>query len=356
MMVLVVGLYRRIIKMRKLNLKSKLIILLIIISIASSVYVIFSSKNKVDTSKQQFITPPKIENYFGNNLKITHSLKKENFDNFPKNISYLKQSSLNSFTQVEMDKISKNFGFTISPLEFNDIKNGKIYIWNGDKYSLIIYSKIRKIEVTPAVNPKSMIDNAINKQLSDEDYKNIAINLLSEKLNINKDSLKFSNFAYLKTEDGLENFRKTTKEDAEITQVNLYSSSGTLPIFTTNPQNSQIYVQFTKDGEILNLEASLYSEYKLGEIEYKIKDYKEVIETINDSVLVSLNDSNVNLPDLKSEDIKNITIGKVSLVYLQESLTSEIIQPVFLLEGMASVKGFDKEITASLYLSAYSKK
>lgn len=356
MIVLVVDIYHKIIDMKKLNLKSKIIMLLVVISIASIFYIILSSKKSVEIPKQQFISPPKIENYFGNSLKITQSLNKEDFNNFPKTLPYLKQTPLSSFTQVEMDKISNNFGFTISPLEFNDIKNGKIYIWNSDKYSLIIYSKIRKIEVTPAFNPRSLITTAPNKQLSDNDYKNLAINLLSEKLNISKDSLKFSNFVYLKIEEGLERFRETTKEDSEITQINLYSSKGTLPIFTTNPQDSQIYIQFTRGGEILNLEASFYSEYKPGEIEYKIKDFKETLETINDSILVSLNDSNVNLPDLKPEDIKSINIDKISLVYLQESLTSEILQPVFLLKGTAFIKRFDKEITASLYLPAYSKK
>lgn len=330
--------------------------MLVVLSTLSILYILTSSKKVPKKTEQQFISPPEIENYFDSNFKINESFTKNDFKEFFPTLPYLKQSTLGLFAQIDIEKIANNFGFTISPIEINDVTNGKFYVWNGDKFSLLVYPKIRKIEYTPSTNPILIINNSLNKQLSDEDYKNLAINTLSEKLNINKSNLKFSNFVYLKTEEGLENYRITTKEESEITQVNLYSSPGLLPIFTLNPQESQIYVQFTKDGEILNLEASLFSEYNLGEIEYKIKDYQEVIDTLSESVLVSLNDSNVNLPDLKSEDIKSININKISLVYLQESLKVEILQPVFLLEGTASVKGFDNEITASLYLPAYSNK
>lgn len=351
-----VGIYLKIMnKIKKINIKRVVIILLVIISILSIIYIISSSNNKKITINKQFISPPKIENYFGNNLNITQDLNKSDFNNFPKTLSYLKQVGLSPFTPDEMNKIATSFDFTISPLEFNDIKEGKIYIWNSDRYSLIIYSKSRKIELTPAFNPTNLINTAPNKQLSDEDYKNLTMDILVEKLGINKGLLKFSNIIYLKNEEGLEFYRKTTKEESQITQVNMYSTEGSLPIFTTNPQESQIIVQFTKDGEILNIKASLYSGYKQSEIEYNIKDYSEVVKTINDSVLVSLNDSNVNLPDLKPEEIESINIKNISLVYLQESLTSDMLQPVFLLEGTAKVKEFDNEITASLYLSAYSK-
>lgn len=341
---------------KQLNIKTKLLVVLVILSLVSVVYIVFSSNKNVITNQKQSVSPPKLQNYFGNTLKINQTLISDDFSNFPKNLPYLKQNRLNPFTATEMNSISNNFGFTIKPTEATDVNSGKFYIWNNDKYSLIIYSDIRKIEITPSYNPVPKMATILNKQISDDGYKNLAVNLVSEKLNINKDSLKFSNFIYLKTEKGLEGYRQTTREDSEIIQVNLYSSEGVFPIFTLIPQDSQIFVQFTKDGELLNMKASLFSEYKKGETEYKIKSYNEVLETINESVLVSLNDSNVNLPDLKSEDVGNININKVSLVYLQDNLTSEILQPVFLLEGTASVKGFAQEVTASLYLPAYSKK
>lgn len=349
--------YRKLLDMtKKIFLIRLLIVLLVIVATISVVYIKITINSKSKKTNQQSVNPPKIENYFGNNLKINYDLDKNAFNNFPTTLSYIVQTMLEGFTQEDLNKIASSFGFSNNPLEFNDVKDGKIYIWNNDRYNLVIYSKLRNIEFTPSFNTESMIKTSPNKQLSDNDYKNMAINLLSEKLNIDKKSLKFSNFVYLKIEKGLEGFRVTTKEDSEITQVNLYSSEGPLPIFTVNPRNSQVYIQFTKDGEILSISASFNSKYGLSETEYKIKDYKEVIETFDDSVLVSLNDSNVNLPGLAPEDIKNILVNKISLVYLQENSTNKILQPVFLLEGNATVKGFDNEITASLYLPAFSLK
>lgn len=341
---------------KKLNLKTKLIIFMAIVSIISVIYIVSSQDKTPNKIDKQFINPPELSNYFENELTINHSLNEKDFTNFPKTLPYLKQSPLTPFTKIEMENIASNFGFKISPIEIDDTMDGKFYVWNSDKYSLIIHSQIRKIEITPSFNPTGLIRSSFNKQISDEGYKNLAINLIFEKLNINRDFLKFSGLMYLKTEEGLENYRITTKEGAEITQVNLYTSDGSLPIYSVIPYDSQIYVQFTKDGELLNLKASLFSEYKMSDIEYNIKTFTEVVDTINESVLVSLNDSNINIPDLIPTDIKNINIEKLSLVYLQESFTTEILQPVFLLEGSALISEYNSEVTALFYLPAYSKK
>ncbi len=341
---------------KKIKLKTILIILFVLVSVASLFFIFYSNNKKVETPKQTGFPSLKMDSYYKGNPAIEMSLKDTDFDNFPKFLPYLKQEPLNPFSLSEMSTIAANFGYKTDPFEANDVTKGKFYVWSGDTFSLIIYSKIRNIEHTPSINPKPLIENAINKQLDDNYYKNLAINLVSEKFGVSKDNLKFSNFIYLKTESGLENYRVTTKEDSEITQVNLYFSGGSFPIFTTTGLNSQIYVQFTRDGEVLYINASFFSEYKNGENEYKIKDYNEVKETIKDAILVGLNDSNVNLPDLKSGDIRKIKINSVSLVYLQDSLSSDVLQPVFLLQGTASVTGFVNEISASLYLPAYSNK
>ena len=252
-----------------------------------------------------------------------------------------------------MNTIALNLGFNKAPTETTDVKNGKLYIWNSDEHSLVIYSQIRKIKYSPAFNPIDDINNSVNKQLTDKEYQDMALNFLANNLGLKKDVLKFSNYIYLRPEQGLELYKEVTKDSANITQLNFSYSDSKYPIYTTNAQDAQIYIQFTKDGEVLNMEASLFSEYRPAEIEYKIKDYNEVVNSLNKSILVNINSSNVNLPDIKSKDISDILIKDVYLVYLQDSLDSEILQPTFLLKGSLVMN--NNRLDASFFLPAYSE-
>jgi len=339
--------------MNKLNKGLK--ILLLLITVPSIVIIIFivSKKENPTTPEKQFISPPKIENYFGDELKINQNLERKDFDDFPKSLPYLKQLKNSPFTPQEMSTIALSLGFNKTPIEITDVKNGKLYIWNNDEHSLFIYSQIRKIKYAPATNPVENINNSIDKQMTNEDYQKLALIFFSNKLNLNKDRLKFSNYVYLKPEQGLELYKETDKDKAKITQLNFSYSDSEHPIYTTNAQDAQIYIQFTKDGEVLNMEASLFSEYKPSEIEYKIKDYNEFMSTLNKSVLVNINSSNVNLPDIKSKDFSDILIKEVYLVYLQDSLDSEILQPTFLLKGSLTMNS--NRLDASFFLPAYSE-
>lgn len=339
------------------KIKKILKILAILIALISFVFLIYISTKRSNTneSQKQFIIPPKVEGAIEEKLKINSQIIKSDFSGFPKSLRYLKQTRMMPFTNKESNQVASNLELNVFPSEINDVKNGKFFIWNSSNYSLFIYPQIRKIKYAPATNPVDKINNSIDKQLPDQSYISLATSFLSEKFNLDRNLLKFSNFVYLKPNEGFELYNKSNKENSKIVQLNFYYSEAEYPIFTTNAQDSQIYIQYTKDGEVLNCEVSLFSEYKPAEIEYNIKNFDEFNSTLSEAVLVNLKNSNLNLPDIKPTDISDVQIKGIKLVYLQNNLTDEILQPVFLLDGDLSLKGENSRTEAIFYLPSYSK-
>jgi hypothetical protein len=340
-------------EMFKINKKRFILISLIVLGLVVC-FLFLKKKPKTTPSTPQMITPPEITNYFKEGLPIKVEVKSSEF-NFPEKLPYLKQNTITPLTGEQSVLIATNLGFTKDPLKFTDVKNGEVNIWNSDNYSLMIYPKIRKIKLVPASDPREKIASAINKQFSDQEYLSLASDFFNQKISLDNSNISFSNYVYLKVESGLELYKETAKENAQITQLNFSQSSSKYPIMILNAQDSQIIIQFLRNGEVLNFEASLLTNLTSGEIEYRLKKYDEFTKTANESILVSLNDSNVNLPDLNSKSISEIIVSEVKLVYLLDKPNTDFFQPVFLLKGAATVQGFPDKVSALLYLPAFSK-
>ena len=339
-------------------LKNKKIIFAAVL-VAVVVVTLIQLSKKVDKEKQkepgQFIKPPVITNHFDDNYKIELNTTPKDFS-FPEKLPYLRQDKSRGFTKTEIDKISANLGFSGDLIEFDDVKYGKLYIWNGEKSSLFIYSEINKIKLAPSYDPTDSLKNIKDKQITDNEYVIFGKDFLVQNFDLDSEKIKFSNFVYLRAEKGLELFNKTTQNQAQITQVNFYYSDAQYPAYSENAQDTQIYVQFTKDGEILNAELSLFSEYKPTEIEYNIKNHDDIEKTLDQSTIVNINNSNINLPDLDSDVVKEVKIENIQLIYLPENREVQIVQPGFLLEGTASIKGFINKLPITLFLPAFSNK
>ncbi len=331
-----------------------LVVLASIVSIGFVIYKINLSKQKEQRTIERFNEPPQIPNYLGSGLPINLDLTKKDFV-FPNKLPYLSQYTKTPFTQDEIQKISSALSFNFDPLTVKDVKNGDIFIWNSDRQSLLVTPKIRKIKTVPPTSPRVLIRDAIDKKLKENQYKITADEFLNQKIPFALENLKFSGFTYLKTESGLELFRKTTKEDSQFIQLNYYQSPLDYPLLNLNPQDSQIIIQFLKDGSVLNFEGTFPSSITESQNKYPLKNYEEFVNSIEKSILVSLNDGNINLLDIKKSDLRDININKVSLAYLIDQENNEIIQPVFLLEGISNVLGHANSVSALFYLPAFSQ-
>ena len=329
-----------------------MIVSLIIVALAAIAF-IFLNIQKTPQTTEKFQQNLNIPNYFqGTTLPIKNNINASDF-NFPTTMPYLQQRTVATLNTPAITNIATNLGFTDQPQTFDDIQNGQILIWNGDKYSLTATPRISSIQLSSNSTARILVQNTIDKQLSESDFKSLAEDFLINKINLNKGDIKLSSFTYYKTQNGVEYLAKTDKSSAQIIQLNYSESPSKYPVLTVNPEQSQISIQFLKDGSILTFTANLG--YRLDESanQYPIKNWNQFSDEIKNSVLVSLNDNNVNLPDLKTSDIQSINIDKVSLVYLLDFSNQGIIQPVFLLEGQANVNNFVSPISASLYLPAF---
>lgn len=335
--------------------KRKKVVILVVFVVLLFIYIFSIRKGGTsETATKQFIKPPEVQNYFGNSYKINLETSKKDFI-FPEELPYLKQNKLPPFSNEYINSISKNNSFNSDPIEIKDATFGKFYIWNNDKHSLFLYPAIRKIKISPSYNPTDEVKSAIDQKLTNEEYINLSKDILINKLELDSKKLKYLNTIKLEYSEEAEVFKPTEDVSFDVTQLNFYLSTAEYPIYLLNGQDSQIYLNFTKTGGLLNLEAYLYSDYTPSDIKYRLRNFDEVKNSIKESVILNLDKATTNLPDLDSNDIKDVSINKISLIYLLEGYETDIIQPVFLLEGTSLVTGFSTRIPVTMYLPAFSK-
>lgn len=335
--------------------KKRIFIFLSVLLILSTFLIVFNLKNnKKESNNEVFQRSLDVPNYFRESkLPIENNISEKDFV-FPLSLPYLKKVSTQIIDLSTAKEIATRLSFTPDPLTANDIQNGTIMIWNNDKYSLIITPKINFIQYSSNSSIRESIQITKDEKLSDAKYQSIATNFLTDKIGINPQKINFSGFSYYKTTSGVENLAKTSKDQAEVIQINYTLGSLDYPILGVNPNESQIYIQILKDGTIYYCKGNIGIEYQKSLNNYPILNYNEFSESLSQSIVVSINENSVNLPDLNSGDITNIKINTISLVYLLDNIENENIQPVFLLEGTANVTNVGNSISIQMYLPAFS--
>lgn len=325
-------------------------------SVASLLFIFLAlkkAKNNTEENQNGVRQPLNITNYFKEgSLSIESHINKSDFS-FPPNLPFLKPISPGVISESMANEIAARMGFTLKPIVANDAQSGTIMIWNNDNYSLTIILKTNNIFYSSNKGIRTLIKNTVNKQVTENEYRAIASQFLVNKVGLDNTNLKFINFTYYKVSDNIENLLKTTKENADIVQVNYSQSPSVYPIFTVNPDEPQLYVQMLKDGTPFNFKGNIGYVFQESTERYPILNYEEFLQMVPQSIIVSLNNNNVNLPDLKIGDVSNIKINKVSVVYLLDNQSGANLQPVFLSEGTASVNNIGNSVNILMYLPAF---
>lgn len=333
--------------------KPKIIIfaVLVLLTTISVAYLLVSTKKGTTPTSITVLPSPNVPNYFSGGITPSIDIKESDF-NFPTKLPLLEKQSSVSLDVAQAKAIALHLGFTTEPIEGQDAVNGNVLIWNNKDNFLTIYLKLNKIKFGPQVNPVNLIPNVINKQLSDLALQNIASDFLNNKIQVASNSLRFSNFIYLVPKSGQELFQITTKASAKIIQLNYSLNNAAYPIITQDPNASIAYVQILLDGTIINSEVYLNVNYGPGLTEYSLLNFKQFSQSINNAILVSINDGSVNLPDVSKSELSDIVISKVELGYLLDSPNSNFLSPVFVLRGTVSLTGYANPLPAVLYLPA----
>ncbi len=266
---------------------------------------------------------------------------------FPKQAALLKVSPLPPVTTQESQEVAKNLNFTNNPIISKDVDLGELHIYNSNKDSLVIY-------LDPNIFNYSLNAplDTVDKQLSDDEIIAISKNFLTDNFLIDPSSIDFVNFNYKKATQVSEGIYTTSKTDADFVQVNFSPIVNDLAIITLDPDSTPYYVWMLSDGTIHATNIK-----KLGNISetsevFDLKNFNEVNNSLDSAKLISLDQGNVHLPDINSQYIKSITISEIELAYLFPDANSDLLQPIYILRGRASLINPLKEVDAVLYMPA----
>lgn len=328
-------------------IKRKIFILIILIIVfAGFVYGFFSGRQEQQVSTTPLPAPQIPENFDGN-YQLTFEMKQSDFD-FPNTLPVL-STKPSTISDEESRTLAKNLNLDFEPTLVPDVVDGLKHRYSGDNYVLIVSLEAGKINYVKNITPGEII----NKQLSDNEIIRIAESFLVDNNLTSQENTQPISVEYFGSLSGAGLF-KTEKEDASFYQVNFGSTISDVPTITTNPNKSPVLVRVLPDGSILSASVNKFDQVTESQQVYKLKDYDEVLNTKSSAILISLDEGNIYLPDLPPGIIESITINDVKLAYLVTSSLDLIIQPIFLLEGVADLKGVSENVNVTLYLPAIS--
>jgi len=309
----------------------------------------------INKPKQELPTKPSlvpqanIPKYINQPLEIQNETKTENIK-IPTEAVLLKFKNYDKpLTEQEIESISTTFGVTKQVRIYDDAYGGKTHIWLEDDFSLFIYTKSRRVSYNKNEKPPRII----NKQLSNDVFANTALQFITSHFHQTiSDSLKLGNINYWKSE-GLEHREKVDNlADADLIQVNLSPSVSSFKVVSLDPQSSPSSVWILPDGEVFSLSMVLMGEVEEGLEKYKLKTYEEVVNNIDSASLISADNGNLTVTELKPTQIETLKVINIELAYLFNPENLEHLQPVFILEAQGKI--LNQETNAFLYLPAIS--
>lgn len=332
-----------------MNIKKKIIIFILsLLSIASLIF-LYVKTNKKEITTTIPPAKPSIPKSFQGEIKYKVSIQKNDF-NFPEELPFIEL--INKKIEVgKIKEIAKNIGFAGEPDVTQDVFDGETYIWKNDRSVLFCFPDSGLIRFS------SEKDLGSNKVLStDEEIFSISEDFFYNNLFAEKGSLKIREIKYLKFDTARNKFLDVKREEAEIFEVVFNPVFSDYEINTFWTDQPLISVKLLKNRYVYSAQYTNLTQVQKTQSSYKIKDFNEFKETIGESTLISVKNINLALSDLNKDDIEEIEINGVSLIYLQDSSSSDYLQPVFKLEGTTSITGYGNGIEVVLYLPAISQK
>lgn len=327
--------------------KRKIFILFVFLVGAAILVFLFAYKKQLPTSPAAPLPTPKIPALLKGEYSLGLSIDETAFESLPRSSPLLERKGA-QLGREEIVSIAKKIGFANEPLEANDVLSGKVFIFSGAKNSFVATPKTATLDYTLNERPA-----ALNKQLSDESIKNVARDFLVNNGFVGPEEIAFGELVFLREAPG-EGFYPTSRAAASFYQVNFNPQAAGRTVLRLNPQDPLISVRVLPDGEIFSAHVVRLGVLSESQTQYQLKNYKEFSSKINRSVLVSLDEGNVYLPDLSKGAVKAVSLKEVELSFLLESEESTVLQPVYLLSGTAVVVGFSGPVSAFLYLPAIS--
>ncbi len=339
--------------MPKINRKQIIVVLIVITLIVTFFFWRMRDGENKTIQKEPFSQTVDIPNYFNNQLlQIENDIKESDFE-FPTTLSYLNQQRKESLTFSKASKIALALGIDQEPIRVRDVENGEIFIWNGENYSLSVTPKTGEIDISSTQGIQSRINSSQDSNLATDEYQKLSAGFLTKMIGLNSGEITLNGVGFFDARSSDEHLNKSTETEAQVIQFNYSASKSEYPILTTSPEYSQIYVQMLKNGSVLSSKILYGNYFEYSQNKYPIKNFKEFNENLDLSIIVSIDNGEVNIPDLIEGDLGKITINEVEIAYLLDKPQSEVLLPVFLIKGEVLIKSLNEIVDVSMYLPAF---
>ncbi|KKU10245.1 MAG: hypothetical protein UX13_C0016G0002 [Candidatus Woesebacteria bacterium GW2011_GWB1_45_5] len=327
-------------------MKKRLLIALGALVLIAIVYVLIKARQTEETPS---ITPrrPGIPSYITGKLPIEFLIEKEGFD-FPSQLPTISVSR-RALDKSSVSAIAERLGLGSTLSEFEDANEGTKYYASNDKYSYIATPKTSTVKFGMTV---SEVPVAVEKNITDEEFVNIATEFLTENAFYAKDKIKALPVVYLKPSSVSEGLEKTDRNSAQVFQIGFTFSSSEYEILTAYSDAPRVTVQLLTDGDVYSSEILLIDGIQKGLTEYPLKTHEEVSAGLDEARLIGLSGDYISPSDLTISDITSLKVEKIRLVYFLEQGKEQFLQPIYLLEGPAGIRNSSANF-ATIYLPAY---
>ncbi len=289
---------------------------------------------------------PKINSYYKSGLDVVFS--KASFD-LPKSLPVLTVSKPPPIDVVKAKEIALNLGYGFEPRIVNDTLDGTSYVFDDNKSVLYVRSKTNKVEFHNYIDPASI---NTNKTVDHKELINNALDFLLKLKILGENEILFSFARYYKGSGSSGELVYTkNKDEASFYEFSFSQKLNGLYIID-NARNSPITVTLLPDGNIYKAEVSILGEVKNSPESYPLKSFEDIKKESNEYTLISVNESDSFLEGLTKTDLMDINIEGIAPAYYRESVSSEIMQPIYLLEGTAKTIGRADAVNILIYTPA----
>jgi len=256
---------------------------------------------------------------------------------------------LKSLSNKNIDQIAQNLEFVGDPYEIKDITEGMKYAWSSEKH--YFWATPKKSNLRYGLN-QLPATTELNTMSEDELRKN-ALSFLTDNFELSPDVIDVASIIPLTlSRMGESGLIPTTKDNAQLYQVNFLYKSAERVIFTSNPNHPTVFVQILSDGRVYKAEAYIFESIKQTEEKLPILTPNEIKNNLSEAKVNTFLNDYININDIDVSKIRFIEISKVTLgYYFNELEISSPLQPVYLLEGKTKVEGTQADF-AQLYLPA----
>lgn len=265
----------------------------------------------------------------------------------PEKAALLKLDAPEKWGEEKVKEISGALGFSKPTVVAKDVNSGITYVYSDQQIGLTLYPEKNYLifsQHTPQKQSKTLDEN-IYVEKAESFINGIPLN--------NKYYFSFINYSQI---DALrESYVQTKKEGANAVLVNLSPYVQDIKIMIKFPDFSLATVYLNLDGSITKAVIREIGKVTPDEQEYSLKTLEDIKNSGNEFVILTIdNQIYPNLESIKN-DILNIKINSIELVYLYENTNSYLLQPVFLIKGKVLLKDRKEETNASFYLPAFAK-